>query len=205
MTCLVLSSVWQRDWFSLWALPQTANPCRKTTSSSRDSSSLSLCPLHRVPYTCKRPGDIIMPRVDLLRAMAEGICVLASRGCERLCYGLGHLLGRDADDQLKDRAQQAVWVSSASTLSWALGKSFFICGIFSSPGLDELHKAPWIPDRRAGVRAPCDLSYSSQPSVLILCTDVVTWLLSCLETFVWMFWDFLSIVAPRHRVLYGFR
>lgn len=60
--------------------------------------SLSLCSLHRVPHTCRRPGDIIMPSVDLLRAMAEGICVLASRGCERLCCELGHLLGRDADD-----------------------------------------------------------------------------------------------------------
>ncbi|TRZ19840.1 hypothetical protein HGM15179_007267 [Zosterops borbonicus] len=41
-------------------------------------------------------------------------------------------------------------------------------------GLDELHKVPWTPDRRSGVRAPCDLSYSFQPSVLMLCTDVST-------------------------------
>lgn len=58
---------------------------------SRDSSSLSVS----FSYICERPGDIIISGVDLLTAVGEGICVLASRGCDRLCYGLGHLLDGD--------------------------------------------------------------------------------------------------------------
>lgn len=82
-----------------WTLHQTTNPRRKTTSSSKaETAALSLSPLHGVPYICKRPGDVIISGVDLLTAMGEGICVLASRGCERLCYGLGHLLDGDTDD-----------------------------------------------------------------------------------------------------------
>lgn len=62
----------------------------------RDSSSL--CPLHWVPQICERPGDITITGVDLVTAMDKGICVLASHGCERLCYGLGQLLDGDTDD-----------------------------------------------------------------------------------------------------------
>lgn len=56
-----------------------------------------------------------------------------------------------------------------------------------SPGLVALRKVLWTLDRRNGVIVPCDLSYISHLSVPILRADMVTWLLSCLETFVWTF------------------
>lgn len=73
--------------------PMQENHLKK---QSWDCSSLS--PLSPSPYTCERPGDIIISGVDLLTAVGEGICVLASRGSARLCYGLGHLSDGDTDD-----------------------------------------------------------------------------------------------------------
>lgn len=89
----------------------------------RDSSSLSLSSSW-VPYICKRPGDIIISSVDLLTAMGEGICVLASRGCERLLWAWPPLgwrhwwlaQGQSTASCLSQHSQHI------DTLSWALGK-----------------------------------------------------------------------------------
>lgn len=82
----------------------------------RQRLSLSLCPLHGVPYISKRPGDVIISGVDLFTGIGEGICVLASRGCESCVMGLATswmetlmISSRTERSKLSESAQPAHW------------------------------------------------------------------------------------------------